>query len=78
MYKQHRDSIGDTFFFKELVVKNCNSTATSEWNNDATETTIYIATLKCSQEWSVKPHRGRQRKIWIDDIFLSLGLDKCE
>ena len=34
-----------------------------------------------SQEWNVKPHRGRQRKTWgkvIDDIFLSLSLDKCE
>ena len=34
-----------------------------------------------SQEWNVKPRRGRQRKSWgkvIDDIFLSLGLDKCE
>ena len=34
-----------------------------------------------SQEWNVKPCRGRQRKNWgkvIDDIFLSLGLDKCE
>ena len=34
-----------------------------------------------SQEWNVKPCRGRQRKTWgkvIDDIFLSLGLDKCE
>ena len=33
-----------------------------------------------SQEWNVKPCRGRQRKSWsevIDDIFLSLGLDKC-
>ena len=33
------------------------------------------------QEWNVKPHRGRQRKTWekvIDDIFLSLRLDKCE
>ena len=35
-----------------------------------------------SQEWNVKPcRRGRQRKSWgkvIDDIFLSVGLDKCE
>ena len=34
-----------------------------------------------SQEWHVKRCRGRQRKTWskvIDDIFLSLGLDKCE
>ena len=34
-----------------------------------------------SQEWNVKPRRGRQRKTWskvIDDIFLSLGQDKCE
>ena len=34
-----------------------------------------------SQEWNVKPRRGRQRKTWgkvIDDIFLSLSLDKCE
>ena len=34
-----------------------------------------------NQEWNVKPRRGRQRKTWgkvIDDIFLSLGLDKCE
>ena len=34
-----------------------------------------------SQEWNVEPRRGRQRKTWgkvIDDIFLSLGLDKCE
>ena len=32
-----------------------------------------------SQKWNVKPCRGRQRKTWgkvIDDIFLSLGLDK--
>ena len=28
-----------------------------------------------SQEWIVKPHRGRQRKTWGR---LSLGLDKCE
>ena len=30
-----------------------------------------------SQEWNVKPHRGRQRKTWgevIDDKFLPLGL----
>ena len=34
-----------------------------------------------SQEWNVKPCRGRQRKTWgtvIDDIFLSLGLDERE
>ena len=34
-----------------------------------------------SQEWNVKPRRGRQRKTWskvINDIFLSLGPDKCE
>ena len=34
-----------------------------------------------SQEWNVKPRRDRQRKTWvkvIDDIFLSVGLDKCE
>ena len=34
-----------------------------------------------SQEWNVRPRRGRQRKTWskvIDDIFLSLGQDKCE
>ena len=34
-----------------------------------------------SQEWNVKPCRGRQRKTWgkvIDDIFLLLGLDKYE
>ena len=31
-----------------------------------------------SQEWNVKPHRGRQRKTWGKVIFLSLGLDKCE
>ena len=29
-----------------------------------------------SQEWNVKPRRGRQRGNMIDDIFLSLGLDK--
>ena len=37
--------------------------------------------LGLSQEWNVKPRRGRQRKTWgkvIDDIFLSLGLDKCK
>ena len=33
-----------------------------------------------SQEWNVKPRRHRQRKTWgkVIDIFLSLGLDKCE
>ena len=29
-----------------------------------------------SEEWNVKPHRGRQRKTW--GKFLSLGLDKYE
>ena len=35
----------------------------------------------CSQEWEIKPHKGRQRKTWsrtIDDIFHSLSLDKGE
>ena len=34
-----------------------------------------------SQEWNVKPRRGRQGKTSgkvRDDLFLSLGLDKCE
>ena len=34
-----------------------------------------------SQEWNIKPHRGRQRKTWgrvVDDLFVSLGLDKAE
>ena len=34
-----------------------------------------------SQEWNVKPRKGGQRKTCgkvIDDIFLSLGLDKSE
>ena len=34
-----------------------------------------------SLEWDQKPRRGRQRKTWgrvIDDLFVSLGLDKAE
>ena len=34
-----------------------------------------------SQEWENKPRRGRQRKVWgrvVDELFLSLGLDKHE
>ena len=34
-----------------------------------------------SQEWEIKPRKGRQRKTWsrtIDDIFQSLSLDKGE
>lgn len=34
-----------------------------------------------SQDWNVKPSRGRQRKVWsrlIDDLFVSLGLDQAE
>ena len=34
-----------------------------------------------SQEWNIKQRRGRQRKTWgrvIDDLFVSLGLDKAE
>ena len=34
-----------------------------------------------SQDWNVKPHRGRQRKVWsriIDDLFVSLEIDKAE
>ena len=34
-----------------------------------------------NQEWDQKPRRGRQRKTWgrvIDDLFVSLGLDKAE
>ena len=33
------------------------------------------------QEWNLKPRRGRQRKtlsMVFDDVFLLLGLDKCE
>ena len=32
-------------------------------------------------DWNIKPHRGRQKKIWsriIDDLFVSLELDKAE
>ena len=34
-----------------------------------------------SQNWNIKPHRGRQRKVWsriINDLFVSLELDKAE
>ena len=34
-----------------------------------------------SQEWNIKQRRGKQRKTWgkvIDDLFVSLGLDKAE
>ena len=34
-----------------------------------------------SQDWNIKPHRGRQRKVWsriISDLFVSLELDKAE
>ena len=31
-----------------------------------------------NQEWNVKPHRGRQRKVWsrmVDDLFKSLDIE---
>ena len=34
-----------------------------------------------SQDWNIKLHRGRQRKVWsriINDLFVSLELDKAE
>ena len=31
-----------------------------------------------SQDWNIKPHRGRQRKVWSRIIFVSLELDKAE
>ena len=34
-----------------------------------------------SQDWNIKSHRGRQRKVWsriINDLFVSLELDKAE
>ena len=34
-----------------------------------------------SQEWNIKPRRGRQRKSWskiVHDILVSLELDKEE
>ena len=34
-----------------------------------------------SQEWNIKPRRGRQRKTWgrvVDDLFVALGIDKDE
>ena len=34
-----------------------------------------------SQEWNIKPRRGRQRKTWgrvVDDPFVALGIDKGE
>ena len=44
---------------------------------------LFIHNLKqlLSQEWEIKPRKGRQRKTWsrtIDDIFHSLSLDKGE
>ena len=33
------------------------------------------------QEWNIKSHRGRQRKVWrrmVDDLFKSLDIDKSE
>ena len=34
-----------------------------------------------SQDWNIKPRKGRQRKVWsriINDLFVSLELDKDE
>ena len=34
-----------------------------------------------SQEWNIKPRRGRQRKTWgrmVDDLFVVLDIDKGE
>ena len=34
-----------------------------------------------NQEWNIKPHRGRQRKVWsrmVDDLFKSFDIDKGE
>ena len=37
-----------------------------------------------NQKWNIKPHRGRQRKVWsrmvddLFDLFKSLGIDKNE
>ena len=34
-----------------------------------------------SQDWNIKPRRGRQRKVWsriINDLFVSLELEKAE
>ena len=34
-----------------------------------------------SQDWNIKPHRGRQRKVWsriMNDLFVSLELDIAE
>ena len=34
-----------------------------------------------ANDWNIKPHRGRQRKVWsriINDLFVSLELDKAE
>ena len=41
---------------------------------------VYLKKL-FSHDWNVKPHRGRQRKVWsriINDLFVSLELDKAE
>ena len=34
-----------------------------------------------SQDWNIKPRRGRQRKVWsrlVDDLFVALKLDKAD
>ena len=31
-----------------------------------------------SQEWNIKPRRGRQRGRVVDDLFVALGIDKGE
>ena len=44
-------------------------------------TYYYNIIIQPSQDWNIKPHRGRQRNVWsriINDLFVSLELDKAE
>ena len=41
----------------------------------------YPKMLLFSQDWNIKPCRGRQRKVWsrlVDDLFVALELDKAD
>ena len=55
-----------------------------KWWYKLTTFCLRIATLPkqlFNKEWTIKPHRGRQKKVWsrmVDDLFKSLDIDKSE
>ena len=64
------------------ILQSCRNRAKLKlWHKLATLPEDRYPKQLFNQEWNIKPHRGRQRKVWsrmVDDLFKFLDIDKGE